>query len=65
MATPTFSPNGGGFNDTVTFTMSTATAGATIRYTLDGTAPTSTSTLYSSAITLTSTKVVKAKAFKS
>lgn len=42
----------------------TAESGAEIRYTLDGTAPSASSTLYSSAITLSATTTVKAIAIK-
>lgn len=42
----------------------TAESGAQIRYTLDGTAPSASSTLYSSAITLSATTTVKAIAIK-
>lgn len=45
-------------------TMSTATAGATIRYTTDGSEPTSTSTAYSSTITIEADTTFVAKAFK-
>ena len=49
---------------TYTVTMSCATAGATIRYTTDGTNPTSTSPVYSSAISITESKKFIAQAFK-
>ena len=49
----------------VSVTMQTATAGASIYYTTNGSSPTQSSTLYTGAITLTSSAVVKAKAFKS
>ena len=46
-------------------TIACATTGATIYYTLDGTEPTTSSTLYpNSAVTLTNTCTVRAKAFK-
>ncbi|HYE31449.1 MAG TPA: glycoside hydrolase family 9 protein [Methylomirabilota bacterium] len=62
---PTFSQPGGSFSTSVTVALSTATTGATIRYTLDGTTPTETSAAYSAALTLTQTTTVKAQAFKS
>ena len=64
VATPTISPNGGTYNFSVTITLTTATAGAAIRYTTNGSDPTATSTLYSSAFNLSSSGTVKARAFK-
>jgi len=51
------------FTSSTSVTMS-AESGAEIRYTLDGTTPTSASSLYSSAITLSATTTVKAIAIK-
>jgi hypothetical protein len=65
VAAPTFSPVGGTYTSTQSVTISCATSGATIRYTTDGSEPTSTSTVYSSPIGVSSTTTVKAKAFKS
>lgn len=51
------------FNE-VTYCKITAEEGAEIRYTLDGTEPTATSTLYTDSITITATTTVKAIAIK-
>ncbi len=56
-------PASGRFNGTLTVTLQCATQGASIRYTLDGTDPTASSTLYSGSFSLTATTTVKAKAF--
>ena len=58
-------PPGGAFNTPATVVMTTSTSGATIRYTLDGSNPTSSSIVYSGQITLNQTTTVKAQAFKS
>jgi hypothetical protein len=62
-ATPTISPNGGSYTSAQTITLATTTSGAQIRYTLNGTDPTSSSTLYSGPFSLSSSATVKAKAF--
>ncbi len=63
---PTFSPAAATFiTDSVDVTLACATAGATIRYTLDGSEPTSSSAAYSAPITISGTTTIKAKAFKS
>ncbi len=63
---PTFSPAAMAFlTDSLDVTLACATAGATIRYTLDGSEPASSSAAYSAPITITGTTTIKAKAFKS
>jgi hypothetical protein len=62
-AAPVISPAGGTFAGSVTVTMTSSTSGASIRYTTDGSDPTSASTLYGAPFTLSSTTTVKAKAF--
>ncbi len=64
VATPVMNPAGGVYSSAQTVTISCTTAGATIRYTTNGSLPTSSSTVYSTPISLTSTETIKAKAFK-
>lgn len=65
VATPTFSPAGGTYSSAQNVTISCSTSGATIRYTTDGSDPTSTSSVYSAPINVAASKTIKAKAFKS
>jgi hypothetical protein len=65
VATPTITPAGGSFVSSVQVSLSSTTSGATIRYTTDGSAPSSSSTVYGSPFTLTSSKTVKTYASKS
>ncbi|MCL6459364.1 MAG: chitobiase/beta-hexosaminidase C-terminal domain-containing protein, partial [Gorillibacterium sp.] len=65
VATPVFSPIGGAFTSVQTVTLTSATPGAIIKYTTDGTIPASNSATYSSPLTVSSTSVVKAIAVKS
>ncbi len=65
VAAPVFKPDGTiSFRGTQTVEVSCATPGASIYYTTDGTTPTSTGTVYSGAISLTSTTTIKAIAVK-
>jgi len=52
VATPTFSPGAGTYASDQSVTISTTTTGATIYYTTDGTTPTTSSTLYSSPVSV-------------
>ena len=62
--TPVLSPATGAYGSSQSVSMSTTTSGATIRYTLDGSEPTTSSTTYSTAISVANTQTVKATAFK-
>ena len=63
--TPVFSPAGGTYSSTQTVTITSATAGATIRYTTDGSDPTTASAVYSTGLSVSTTTTLKAKAWKS
>ncbi|HVU33657.1 MAG TPA: chitobiase/beta-hexosaminidase C-terminal domain-containing protein [Opitutaceae bacterium] len=65
-ATPTFSPDGGTYTSAPSVTISCGTSGASIRYTTDGSTPTSTSgTVYSGPISITGTATLQAIAYAS
>ncbi|MFN5325274.1 MAG: CotH kinase family protein [Bacteroidota bacterium] len=55
----------GFYTGSLTLTITTTEPGATIRYTIDGTLPTTSSALYTGPISLTATKVVKAITYSS
>lgn len=63
-ATPTFDPPGGSYPSTQVVTIASATAGATIRYTLDGTEPGPASRPYSDPIQVDGPLTLKAKAYR-
>ena len=64
-AAPTFNPGAGTYTTSTSITISTTTGGASIRYTTNGTTPSSTvGTVYSSAVSLTSTSTLQAIAYE-
>ena len=64
VANPAFNPPGGAYTSPVA--ISTTTAGATIRYTTDGSTPSETNgTIYTAPIALSATTTIKAIAYKS
>lgn len=62
---PSFSVPAGSYGPTQSVALSSSTPGASIYYTVDGSTPTTSSTLYSSAISVSSSETVKAIAVKS
>ena len=64
VANPTFTPASGTFITAQQVTIACATEGATIYYTLDGSDPTTESTVYTEAFAVESTTTVKAMAAK-
>ncbi|MDY0151990.1 MAG: chitobiase/beta-hexosaminidase C-terminal domain-containing protein [Candidatus Cloacimonas sp.] len=65
IATPFFSPTGGTYDEPIDVLISSATSGVTIRYTIDGSDPTSESQAYSGFVHLAASCTLKAKAYKS
>ena len=65
VATPVASPDAGTYTSAQSVTLSTTTSGATIYYTIDGSTPTASSTLYGGAISVATTETIKAIAVKS
>jgi hypothetical protein len=59
VAAPTISPNGGSYTGPVTVTLADATSGAALYYTIDGSTPTTASTLYTTPFTLAASANVK------
>ena len=60
IAAPVFSPIGATYTSTQNVSLASATAGAKIYFTTDGSNPTTSSTLYSSPIAITTTSTLKA-----
>jgi hypothetical protein len=66
VAAPAFSPGGGTYSSAQSVTITSSTSGATIRYTTNGTNPTSTTgTVYSGQVSIAATTTLKAIAYKS
>ena len=61
---PTIAPGGGNYDNAVDVILGENEAGAEIRYTLDGSAPTASDMFYEKPIRLTNPTVVRARAFK-
>ena len=64
-AAPTISPGTGQYSSVQTVTLSTATPGAAVRYTTDGSLPNGSSTLYASPISVSTSSTVRAIAVRS
>jgi len=65
-AAPVFSPGGGTYSTAQSVTITTSTSGASIRYTTDGSTPSSSAgTVYSGPVSISSTKTLKAIAYGS
>ncbi|SPE51531.1 PA14 domain protein [Verrucomicrobia bacterium] len=62
LSAPIISPSPGVFTNSVTVTISNTSPGASVFYTIDGTAPTTNSTLYTAPFVITSTTLVQAMA---
>ena len=63
LAPPVASPPGGTYSEPQLVTL-TAAAGATIRYTLDGSQPTEASSVYTTPSTVSTTTTLQARAFR-
>jgi hypothetical protein len=61
---PAFSVPGGTYNQPQTVALTTATSGATIRYTTDGSTPTASSPVYSAPFSVSQTMTIRAIAMK-
>jgi hypothetical protein len=63
LAPPTASPGAGSYPGPVEVVLASSAASSTIRYTIDGTDPTETSTVYTAPIAVAETTTVKARVF--
>lgn len=61
--TPVFDPPAGAYTTAINVSLSSSTAGAVIRYTLDGSEPTTSSSQYSNPIPINVSTTIKAKAW--
>src|SRR5262249_51769822 len=64
-ATPTFNPPAGTYSSSQSVTISDASPGVTIYFTIDGSTPTTSSTVYTGPITVSQTETVQAIAARS
>jgi len=64
VGTPTATPVGGTYTTAQTVTLASATSGASIHYTTDGSTPTTSSPLYTAPIPVSQTATIKANATK-
>jgi hypothetical protein len=65
VATPAFSPPGGSYGGTQSVAIASATSGATIRYTQDGSTPSASSPIYGGPVSVSTSRTLKAIAMKS
>ncbi|MBK9578879.1 MAG: chitobiase/beta-hexosaminidase C-terminal domain-containing protein [Fibrobacteres bacterium] len=64
VSTPVFTPAPGTYARSQVVSITTSTAGASLRYTFDGTTPTPNSELYTGSITVASSATIKVLATK-